>query len=96
LPRPAASAHYFFKDQKWIKSSKETVDFVVDRNTVKQGRYTPGTHLPIYVPGKLLKVQPDYVLMLTWNFADGILAQQAEYRQRGGKFIILIPSVTVV
>jgi C-methyltransferase C-terminal domain/Putative zinc binding domain/Methyltransferase domain len=75
---------------------KETVDFVVDRSTVKQGRYTPGTHLLIYAPEKLLELQPDYVLMLTWNFADEILAQQAEYRRRGGKFILPIPEVQIV
>jgi SAM-dependent methyltransferase len=75
---------------------RETLDYVVDRSTVKQGLYTPGTHLPILAPEKLVEDMPDFVLLLTWNFADEILAQQAEYRQRGGKFIIPIPQLKVV
>jgi SAM-dependent methyltransferase len=75
---------------------RETLDFVVDRSTVKQGYYTPGTHLAIHAPEKLLEEQPDYVLLLTWNFAEEILEQQAEYRRRGGRFIIPIPEVRVV
>lgn len=75
---------------------RETIDFVADRSPIKQGLYTPGTHLPIYGPEKLLEAMPDYVLLLTWNFAGEILAQQAEYRDRGGRFIIPIPEVTVV
>lgn len=75
---------------------KETLDFVADRSTVKQGRYTPGTHLPILSPAALLDQQPDYILLLTWNFAEEILEQQAEYRKRGGRFIIPIPELRVL
>ena len=74
----------------------DTLDFVVDRSTVKQGLYTPGTHLPILPPEALLERRPDYVLLLSWNFADEILAQQKAYRQQGGRFIIPIPDVKVV
>jgi SAM-dependent methyltransferase len=72
------------------------LDFVVDRSTYKQGRLTPGTHLPILPPEELLKHQPDYTLLLTWNFADEILAQQKAYRDAGGKFIIPIPKIKIV
>jgi hypothetical protein len=72
------------------------LDFVVDRSTVKQGHYTPGTHLLISAPEKLLEEMPDYVLLLTWNFAGEILEQQTEFRRRGGRFIIPIPELQVV
>lgn len=74
----------------------DLLDFVVDRSTHKQGRFTPGTHLPIYAPDRLLEEMPDYVLLLTWNFADEILGQQAEFRRRGGKFIVPLPEVRVL
>lgn len=75
---------------------KETLAFVADRSTYKQGRLTPGTHLPIVAPAALVDRMPDYTLLLTWNFAEEILAQQAAYRQRGGKFILPIPKVAIV
>lgn len=74
----------------------ETIEYVVDRSTVKQGHYTPGTHLKIYPPEKLLGDLPEYTLLLTWNYADEILEQQAEYRRRGGKFIIPLPELRIV
>jgi hypothetical protein len=75
---------------------RETLDFVADRSTHKQGRYMPGVRIPIVSPERLHEAMPDYTLLLTWNFADEILAQQAEYRRRGGRFIIPVPEVRVV
>jgi hypothetical protein len=73
-----------------------TIEFVADRSTVKQGYYTPGSHIPIVAPGVLLEEMPDYVLLLVWNFADEILAQQEQYVKAGGKFIIPIPEVRIL
>lgn len=72
------------------------LDFVVDRNVHKQGQFMPGAQLLVRPPEALLQDMPDYTLMLAWNFADEILAQQAEYRSHGGKFIIPVPSPHIV
>lgn len=74
----------------------DTIEFIADRSPHKQGRLSPGMHIPIVPPDRILERQPDYMLLLTWNFAEEILAQQSEYRRRGGRFIIPIPSVQVV
>ncbi len=74
----------------------DLVDFVVDRNVHKQGRLMPGVHIPIRDTSALLDDQPDYVLLLAWNFKDEILAQQEEYRRRGGRFIVPIPEPEIL
>ena len=79
-----------------IGVGEDVLDFAVDRNPRKQGRYIPGTKVRIYPPEHLLEAMPDDVLLLTWNFSDEIMTQQAEYRRRGGHFIVPIPSPSIM
>ncbi len=72
------------------------LDFTVDRNPYKQGKFLPGTHIPILTPDKLLEARPDYVLILPWNFKDEIIKQMAEIREWGGKFVVPIPTVEII
>ncbi len=74
----------------------DVLEFVADRSEHKQGLYLPGVRLPVVPPERLLEEMPDEVLLLAWNFADEILSQQAEYRRRGGRFVIPIPEPRLV
>ncbi len=72
------------------------VNFATERNALKIGRFTPGTHLPIKSDEELMAMQPDYALILAWNFAPEIMKNLKAYKDKGGKFIIPIPSPTIV
>jgi len=74
----------------------DLLDFTVDRNPYKQGRFLPGTHVPIRHPSALAATRPDYVLILPWNLKDEIVAQLAEVRSWGGRFVVPIPEVAVL
>lgn len=72
------------------------IDYTVDRNPYKQGRYLPGSHIPIEAPGKIRETKPDYLFILPWNIKDEIMEQMAFIREWGGKFVIPIPKVKVL
>jgi hypothetical protein len=72
------------------------LDFVVDRNIHKHGKLMPGVRIPVSPVERLLDDQPDLTVMLAWNFKDEILRQQQTYRDRGGRFIVPIPTATIV
>ena len=72
------------------------LDYTVDRNPYKHGRYLPGTHIPIYPPERIAETRPDYVLILPWNLRHEIVDQLAYIRDWGGQFIVPIPEVEVI
>jgi hypothetical protein len=74
----------------------EKLSYIVDTTPLKQGRFSPGVHIPVVHPDQFAEQPPDYTLLLAWNYAEAILAKEAEYRRQGGKFIIPVPTPVVV
>jgi hypothetical protein len=72
------------------------LDFTVDANPYKQGKYTPGTRIPILAPEAIAQARPDYVLILPWNIKEEIIAKASYIREWGGRFIVPIPEVRVL
>jgi len=72
------------------------IDYAVDRNPYKQGKFLPGTHVPILAPERLRETRPDYLFIGPWNLVDEITAQTAYIREWGGKWIVPIPEVRVI
>lgn len=75
---------------------EDFVSFTVDRNPRKQGRFLPGTHIPIFHPDRIDEAKPDYLLVLPWNLADEIMSQMSHIRAWGGRFVVPIPEARVV
>ena len=80
----------------YVGIGTELLDFVADKNVHKQGRYMPGVHVPIVAAERIAADNPDYVLLLPWNLESEILAQEQDFRDRGGKFIIPVPTPRIV
>ena len=74
---------------------KDLIEFTVDRSPHKQGRFLPGSHIPIYHPDRIREAKPDYVVILPWNLKDEIMQQLSFVRDWGAKFVVPIPKVTV-
>jgi SAM-dependent methyltransferase len=76
--------------------STDLVLFTVDRSPHKQGRFLPGSHLPIHAPDRIFEARPDYVLLLAWNLKDEIVEQMSAVREWGGRFVVPIPEVSIL
>jgi len=74
----------------------EILDYLTDTTILKQGLYSPGMHIPIVPPDRLLSDTPDYILLLAWNFKEAILKKERVLRDRGVKFIVAVPEVAVL
>ena len=70
---------------------RSVVEYVVDRNPYKQGRFLPGVRIPVSPPERLLDTRPDYLMLFVWNIASEVIAQQRAFVEAGGKFIVPIP-----
>lgn len=79
----------------YFQTDNKILDFIVDSSPLKQGLYTPGTHIPIFPPSELKKERPDYILLLAWNYADSIFKKEQELRKKGIKFIIPVPKIKI-
>jgi hypothetical protein len=75
---------------------KDLIGYTVDRSTYKQGRFLPGTHIPIYHPDRIHETKPDYVVILPWNLQNEIMQQLQYIREWGGKFVVPIPKATIL
>jgi SAM-dependent methyltransferase len=75
---------------------RDFLDYVVDRSPLKQGLFLPGTHIPIFDPGRIAETRPDYVLILPWNLQEEVLAQMSHVRDFGCRFVVPIPKTRVL
>ncbi len=89
-PTKATTLCYYFE------INKEDIDFIIDDNKLKQNLFTPGKHIPVFSQEKLYEQHPDYLLILAWNFAESIMKKHRAYKDKGGKFIIPMPTPIII
>ena len=75
---------------------RRELDFIADDNPLKQGLFSPASHIPVVSPAAIAERRPDYLLILAWNFADGIMSRRRDYTTGGGRFILPMPTARVV
>lgn len=80
----------------FCRITKDEIDYVVDISPHKQGKFLPGTHIPIYSPEKVKDTKPDYIIILAWNLKDEIIEQMNFVKEWGGQFVVLIPEVKIL
>jgi hypothetical protein len=74
----------------------EMIEFIVDDSPLKQGKFTPGLHIPVLPSDAIYERRPDYLVLLAWNFAHPIIEKHARFRQAGGRFIVPLPKLEVI
>jgi SAM-dependent methyltransferase len=74
----------------------DVIDYIVDDSPLKQGLFTPGRHVPVVASSHIAEAWPDYMVILAWNFADAIIANQRGYLDKGGHFIVPLPQLRIV
>ena len=79
----------------YVGEAARSLEFIADRSTYKQGRLSPGLHVPIVAAQELATRGPDYAVLLVWNFAEEVMTQQQEFLANGGRFVIPLPKLTV-
>jgi len=80
----------------FLELGPDEIAYIADRSPLKQDRFTPGTHIPVVAPERLLQDRPEFVLILAWNFVDEIIAQQQAYLDGGGRFFVPVPALKEV
>ncbi len=80
----------------YYRIGPDILAYIADRNSLKNGLYTPGMHIPVVPAERIVEDRPDFVLVLAWNFAEEIMTQQDEYRRLGGRFVLPIPEPRIV